>query len=178
VNSDVTLSGLGYYADPITGNVDSNAVAFYQCADTACLTTGTLLASTNVTDAYPINGHFRYVTISPIDLVAGVSYEVAGVSNADNYTWNDPGFAVNPAVSILDTSGQESRWSKIGTPDFLTGSGFIDIPGEDGYWGPNVFFGAPSFATLEPSTWAMMLLGFLGLGFAGHRRAKKSPLAA
>jgi hypothetical protein len=85
---------------------------------------------------------------------------------------------VNPAVSILDTSGQESRWSKIGTPDFLTGSGFIDIPGEDGYWGPNVFFGAPSFATLEPSTWAMMLLGFLGLGFAGHRRAKKSPLAA
>jgi hypothetical protein len=24
----------------------------------------------------------------------------------------------------------------------------------------------------------MMLLGFLGLGFAGHRRAKKSPLAA
>src|SRR5271165_6331842 len=69
VSSDVTLSGLGYYADPITGNVDSNAVAFYQCADTACLTTGTLLASADVTDIYPINGHFRYVTISPIDLV-------------------------------------------------------------------------------------------------------------
>ena len=24
----------------------------------------------------------------------------------------------------------------------------------------------------EPSTWAMMLLGFAGLGFAGYRRAK------
>ena len=27
----------------------------------------------------------------------------------------------------------------------------------------------------EPSTWAMMLLGFAGLGFAGYRRAKKDP---
>jgi hypothetical protein len=24
----------------------------------------------------------------------------------------------------------------------------------------------------EPSTWAMMLLGFMGLGYVGHRRAR------
>jgi PEP-CTERM motif-containing protein len=33
----------------------------------------------------------------------------------------------------------------------------------------------------EPSTWAMMLLGFAGLGFAGYRKAKSgqtSPLVA
>ena len=29
----------------------------------------------------------------------------------------------------------------------------------------------------EPATWAMMLLGFAGLGFAGHRRARKSHAA-
>jgi hypothetical protein len=29
----------------------------------------------------------------------------------------------------------------------------------------------------EPSTWAMMLLGFAGLGFAGYRRTKKSTAA-
>jgi PEP-CTERM motif-containing protein len=29
----------------------------------------------------------------------------------------------------------------------------------------------------EPSTWAMMLLGFVGLGFAGSLRAAKSPRA-
>ena len=29
----------------------------------------------------------------------------------------------------------------------------------------------------EPSTWAMMLLGFLGLGFAGYRRARRSRAA-
>ena len=30
----------------------------------------------------------------------------------------------------------------------------------------------------EPSTWAMMLLGFAGLGFAGYRRARASRAAA
>jgi hypothetical protein len=29
----------------------------------------------------------------------------------------------------------------------------------------------------EPSTWAMMLLGFMGLGFAGYRRARTDRLA-
>ncbi len=27
----------------------------------------------------------------------------------------------------------------------------------------------------EPSTWAMMLLGFAGLGYAGFKRTRKSP---
>ncbi len=26
----------------------------------------------------------------------------------------------------------------------------------------------------EPSTWAMMMLGFAGLGFAGYRRSRKA----
>jgi PEP-CTERM motif len=30
----------------------------------------------------------------------------------------------------------------------------------------------------EPSTWAMMLLGFAGLGYAGFRRTRKSPRLA
>jgi hypothetical protein len=30
----------------------------------------------------------------------------------------------------------------------------------------------------EPSTWAMMLLGFAGLGFAGYRRSRRTAVAA
>jgi hypothetical protein len=30
----------------------------------------------------------------------------------------------------------------------------------------------------EPSTWAMMLLGFAGLGFLGYRQTAKARLAA
>jgi hypothetical protein len=41
-------------------------------------------------------------------------------------------------------------------------------------------FGAGSFATgvPEPTTWAMVLLGFAGLGFAGYRGAGRAALAA
>jgi hypothetical protein len=37
----------------------------------------------------------------------------------------------------------------------------------------NISAGVP-----EPSTWAMMILGFLGLGFAGYRRASKAKAVA
>jgi PEP-CTERM motif len=30
----------------------------------------------------------------------------------------------------------------------------------------------------EPSTWAMMLLGFAGLGLAGYKARKRAPIAA
>ena len=39
--------------------------------------------------------------------------------------------------------------------------------------GPVVVPGVP-----EPSTWAMMLVGFAGLGYVGHRRRKADPRAA
>jgi PEP-CTERM motif len=32
-------------------------------------------------------------------------------------------------------------------------------------------------AVPEPSTWAMMLLGFAGLGYVGYRRAKRNSSA-
>jgi hypothetical protein len=35
-----------------------------------------------------------------------------------------------------------------------------------------------SRAVPEPSTWAMMLAGFAGLGFAGYRAARKNTAAA
>jgi len=179
VNSPLTVSGLGYFANAVTGNVDGNPVAFYQCNDAACLTTGALLASANVTNIYPLTGHFRYVTIPEITLVPGTSYEVAGVSSTDNFVFNDIGYFENPAITVLTTSGQAGRWTMLGTPDFLIGSDILDLVGKDGYWGPNVFFGAPSFTgdvpddVPEPMTLLLFGFGLMGLG-AMHRKAKKS----
>jgi hypothetical protein len=76
----------------------------------------------------------------------------------------------------------------VGTPYLdLSGIGFYitggtavniyhDVPGyyeqasDGGFGGPGIF---TLTAVPEPSTWAMMLLGFAGLGFAGYRRTRK-----
>jgi hypothetical protein len=39
-------------------------------------------------------------------------------------------------------------------------------------------YGGVAYAVPEPSTWAMMLIGFGGLGFAGHRRNRKTAVSA
>jgi hypothetical protein len=177
VSTSATVTGLGYYASPYNGQVASNPVALYQCADVDCDSTATEIASATVTNIYPLNGHFRYVTITPVTLMPGVGYEVAGVSNGDNYTWADTGFATNSAVALTSISGGTTRWQALGTPDFLnyTNTGEIE---PDGFWGPDIYLGASSGFTgvPEPATWGLMLIGAFGVG-AGLRARKSRALA-
>ena len=65
-------------------------------------------------------------------------------------------FVVPGVESDLFSSHSSGSWS-LETAD----------SGDNGVWQ-----GVP-----EPSTWALMLLGFAGLGFAAHRRAKKGRAA-
>ena len=45
--------------------------------------------------------------------------------------------------------------------------------GSDATGVSNSFVEGPATSVPEPATWAMMLLGFAGLGFAGYRRARE-----
>ena len=67
---------------------------------------------------------------------------------ASAFAYIDPYFSIDP--SVADASAYS----------FTVSPGFGNAPGS-----------IPS-AIPEPSTWAMMLLGFMGLGYAGYRRAK------
>jgi hypothetical protein len=74
-----------------------------------------------------------------------------------------------------------------------TGSNFVTILATDGETMSSINYasanggweqfkqprisGVPGFIP-EPSTWAMMLLGFAGLGYVGFRRAKKESISA
>ena len=168
VLNTVTVSGLGWYADPVTGNVDSNPVALYSCATAGCLTTGTQLALVTVNNTYGIVGHFRFVDIPSLTLIPG-HYLISGVSDTNNYTWNTIGFAVNPNITIND-----NRWFNTTSGAVPTFNTTVRNDVIDGYWGPNLFLGRATFtnAVPEPSTWATMLLGFGAIGFSMRRRKR------
>jgi hypothetical protein len=94
---------------------------------------------------------------------------------------------VTPIVSFADANNANSTAILIGAQSSTTIGGsseawtdpgiFADpsFPGADQYsivLSPG--FGNPGAPVPEPSTWAMMLIGFSGLGFAGFRQSRKS----
>ena len=72
--------------------------------------------------------------------------------------------ALGAGIHTLDVYGQE------GCCDGPTGGQFKI--GQDGTWTPF------SSSVPEPSTWAMMVLGFAGVGFMAYRRKSKPALMA
>jgi hypothetical protein len=78
----------------------------------------------------------------------------------------------------FNPQGPGSIWQSF-TLDFIASSTstFISFTGVQGnqYIGlDNVAVTAVSASTPEPSTWAMMLIGFAGFAFVGYRKAKKN----
>jgi hypothetical protein len=93
------------------------------------------------------------------------------LGSAGNFLWlSAPKPIVAPGTPFLPDLQTWTRtdgpgalapdWSRIGT----------DITHEGPF---NAAFSLSGTVVPEPSTWAMMLLGFAGLGFVGYRQAKK-----
>ena len=100
------------------------------------------------------------------------SFEFSGIkSNADFGTlgFDEPpgslGVAIRSATfSLAGTGGDFKSMKQFEVSECLTTAGCSGGGGE------------PPGSIPEPSTWAMMLLGFVGLGFAAFRRAKVRPV--
>ena len=77
-----------------------------------------------------------------------------------------PGTPFPPGFTDLQSWTRDAAldpdWLRVGTDIVGAGRRF------------NAAFSLNGVMIPEPSTWAMMLLGFAGLGFAGYRRARKA----
>jgi PEP-CTERM motif len=84
-------------------------------------------------------------------------------------------------IGFVDSSNNQDTYCS-GLPGCSTGFEQVGIQANDG--GGSFFYtGSQEIASIapvpEPASWAMMFLGFAGLGFVGYRKAKgKAALAA
>jgi hypothetical protein len=101
-------------------------------------------------------------TISLISMSSVTHAEVQGGGSKYLYGRQD-GLFIPPVALDVGTFGSK------------TDSGVDD---EDVMLLPDATNGPPVPAVPEPSTWAMMILGFAGVGFMAYRRCKHAMLAA
>ena len=128
---------------------------------------------------------FTLPTTSVTDLTA--NWSAVNSLNGSTETW----FVYVNGVSVAETTLPDNG----GSTDTLTVAGTVDFGGiapvAGGYqvelilqntvplgngsvaWLDGGTTGLSYNSVPEPSTWAMMLLGFAGLGFAGYRRTRK-----
>jgi hypothetical protein len=103
--------------------------------------------------------------------IDGISFLFTSVGNSNGQI-NNLAFQ-NGLLTNIGTSGSGAA---SGT-ELLTINGAPGVNGDVQVSGPISFgtsFTVAAPAVPEPSTWAMMILGFLGVGFMAYRRKNKS----
>jgi PEP-CTERM motif-containing protein len=185
-------SPLSLPATPCCGATDSFSVSA-DVAGTPPLTSGSLLTNTIDINAAAAGTLIIWVTetgltspLGEVKFTSGLTSNLffGAISSVTLSTFVSPTDGVSPPNgSPLDTA----TFTGLGTETLST----VDNPGAGPYSLQEVFVikatGAGdtnltidlrSSVIPEPSTWAMMLLGFAGLGFLGYRKARMGTLAA
>ncbi len=155
VNTSINVTGLGVYDVNGDGLNVSHAVGIWD-------SNGNLLASTTVAagSVAPLDGGFRFSSISTLALTAGSIYFVGSVNGLDDDGWLQDPLSITAASEITYLSRQyQVSGGGLVFPD-LVGSG------KTGYFGANFEFNAIP----EPGTLVRLGSGLIGLAGAVRRR--------
>jgi hypothetical protein len=186
-NTDAVISSLGYYDLGGDGFTVQHALALYSgdgAQGPSTLLGGATLGAGptgSAGAAFADGSFFRYIAISPVHVLKGKTYAVAGLSTTGNGGPNDPwlyggpaapgytpyhGFTTSPLVTIGDNAARY----RFDTPTLIN---------PDQHYSDYQFY-AVNFgiaAVPEPATWAMMIVGFGAAGSMLRRRRTASLLA-
>jgi hypothetical protein len=168
------VPGGGAIVDSWCNNADSHAPS--QCSPTSPVAIidpgGTVTAfslSSPISSADGLEWNFSFSLLSTQSPDAGTIYSASGIFVTQD-TLTDGGFLITSLTGTIN-----------GAP--------MTLLAPDGSFNDNLLFTTQpeldefglGFTTLgsvpEPSTWALMFLGFAGLGFAGYRRTRKGTAA-
>jgi hypothetical protein len=157
----ITVTALDAF-DP-TGNGAAGTVRLYNAS-------GTVLASAKVTTSDPKEGSpitfFSAELSKPLVLAANTTFFIAeDLGTATTANGNVSGLTTSSAIKF-DGEVAAMGQGKDPTTD-ATGGMF-----SPGIFGPDFNLTLGATAVPEASTWAMMLIGFAGLGYAGYRRRR------
>jgi PEP-CTERM motif-containing protein len=162
--SDAALSVTALDAFDPNGDGAAGTVRLYNAS-------GTVLASAKVTTTDPKEGSpimfFSAKLSKPLVLAAETTYFIAeDLGTATTANGNVSGLTTSSAIKY-DGEVAAMGQGKNPTTD-ATGGMF-----SPGIFGPNFDLTLGASAVPEPATWAMMLSGFAGLGYAAFRRNSK-----
>ncbi|MES2071170.1 MAG: PEP-CTERM sorting domain-containing protein [Pseudomonadota bacterium] len=159
-NQALTVDALAYFfnAADVTG---SHAVALFDMS-------GNKLAETIVDTSDTLLGNFRYSSIGAVNLLAGMSYRIIGLSNGELYGLSANSVAVNPGIHFIQ-SGYSGDSNSL-TPEFAAAFTFgAQNDPADSIWGPSLSVNPTQVQVPEPATYALLFAG-LGLLLISHRR--------
>ena len=115
--------------------------------------------SVTVTVAGGLTDHLLQFYVGSVDLFNSISFNTGGTFTGVNFTANNNGCQDAPCSGLLTFTGdfQSFTLTSINKNSFEVDS-----------------FTSVARAVPEPSTWAMMILGFMGVGFLAYRRKGRS----
>ncbi len=162
VTAPISVDGIGVWDSSGSGLFSTEAGLFTSSGgllESVVITTAT---STPVASAHP-DGQWLFERFAPITLPVG-GYLIGNVfRNSLPVAEVEPEFVTVPQITFLNPAAG---------------------PTDGGFSAPTALFNLPVFgptletAVPEPSTWAMMLVGFAGLGFLSYREVRQGTLAA
>ena len=97
-------------------------------------------------------------------------FDVAFLINGHTITSSSTG-----DINKLDSSFYYQPNDFFGVTDLTPFTTVLVSSEDENLYLDNVDFGTAVSAIPEPSTWAMMILGFAGIGFLSYRRSRRSP---
>jgi hypothetical protein len=170
------LAAALFQAGPARANIvfDFSGTCLQNCS-------GTATAVLTLTDSYTFGTDITLADFISFDYLSSlVSFAITSAENPGiGGGLNADGSINQPSGLIIDDSvfaGNGPFFEATPGSQFVSFANVAEATGTDA--GAPFAFTLVSGAVPEPSTWAMILLGFCGLGFAGYRASRRAAASA